>query len=451
MIEDLNSIKTSRQLLDSKYKKTGLFVLYPFLMLIFFLFLFLFFGKKESYIESSGVILSNNVGELIVAPVGTKLKKIEILNNQNVSIGQSLFIFESSDLLEEKESNQVELTNMELQLEYLNDYEQSVFENSDKLGSNKYGYKSDLANFKLKIEKNNLEVLALENNIARLNISLERSVEEDSSISNYIIDYETLKKCIEKNVYGSYLTDEVYYEANSYFSEYSSLSDSDIKQSLMDKTLIAVETNLNSKKAEKKVISTEKMSIENEVRGLKKSKDVYLIELKEEREAILKNIETNRNDLHNQINQKKEMLKIILGNIEKLTIKAKSNGKIEFTDLIEEGKVYLEGTDLGRIINRKDMNYYLEVYIPSSQIKSISKNQKVKFIIPNLENSKQKPTYGRVKTIQTKPKQTEHGNFHVLICSIDSQSNIIYASEGKVNIVTGKTNYLKYLTRKFFK
>ncbi|WP_301406194.1 biotin/lipoyl-binding protein, partial [Enterococcus entomosocium] len=125
-MNDMSYIKTSAELLAKKQGSTSAFIVYPFLFLLVSIAIFLSLGKKETYIETYGVLDIPDISTQIVSPSNTEITNINAENGNFINKGDILIEFDTTALKTEIDSIYKKIEEKEEKLVYLNNFLTSI-------------------------------------------------------------------------------------------------------------------------------------------------------------------------------------------------------------------------------------------------------------------------------------------------------------------------------------
>ncbi|MBO0474096.1 hypothetical protein IGL98_000011 [Enterococcus sp. DIV0840] len=447
-MNELLNIKIGKDLLDTNYSKTGLYVLYPFILLLIFGTIFLTFGTMELSIKSTGAILSKDLGITISSPVNTKISKILVSNNDGVEKGRDLIIFDSSQIQQEVDKTAEAIKEKTEQQNYLSLFKDSINEENNKLENDLFGYKSQVENYLTALKKNNVD----DSQIKKSSLSEQQNLltTQLSSIETKLTDYATFKEYVNNDSPHSFSTDIVHVEVLSYEEKKKSLLDSKELATFKIEILTTIEKNVQMLLQEKITLNEKQLLLKESIDTTDINKQQQLLSSEETKTQLLSTIEATAAETKNSKQELTRQLESHKKELNKYRLTAEADGTIEFSEAVSKGKIIPEGTEVGKIVSHKQEKY-IEVYLPSNQILGVKKGQEIKFTVNNLESNKNKVIIGTINKVQTEPKQTEQGSFYTVFCEPTDVLNYPHGTTGNINILTGKTTYLSFLWKKIFK
>jgi len=463
-LEKLSEIRTSKDILHKQYSKTGLYVMYPFLCLLLLLVLFLFFAKKEIVIEGIGSIDTSEIGTDIQVQTSSQITEIYAQNNAIVTQGDILLKLDSTLLENEIENTQNAIENQAYQIELLNLFQQSVVEGHGYLENDDFGYKSQFENYLTQVEtlkisssqnttnnRNNQNSLAGQRNIINQQIAEENS---------FIQDYRIFRDVVNTNpaTIPNTSTAIVATQINTYLHEINNIpteedavptSGNSIEQIKLT-TLSSIEEKISAHQATILQLENSLVLINENLKNVDNTVATNDLSIEGLKLNILSSIEVSLADYNNAKEELELNLQAYETNLEKYTIRATADGKLEFENTLLTGTTLTEGTSLGKIINTENENLYVTAYVPSADILGVEKGQAVTFRVISSKNGKRQTYTGEITNIGTEPMTSEAGSYYIIECTLDSLTDLPYGVTGELYIITGKTTYLNYVWKLLF-
>lgn len=96
--KNIEKINIEHQLFNTMYRKTGLYIIYPFLLIIILLMVSLFFIEKDLVIELTGTISNPHTGFILSNSLTGNIDEIYIDNHQNVNAGDIILKLNSEEI-----------------------------------------------------------------------------------------------------------------------------------------------------------------------------------------------------------------------------------------------------------------------------------------------------------------------------------------------------------------
>jgi len=451
-MDDISYIKTSAELLAKKQGSTSAFILYPFLFLIFCISIFLFLGKKETYIETYGVLDIPNISTKVVSPSNTEIININIDNGSFIKKDDVLMEFDTTVLKTEIDSIKKNIEENEEKLVYLDNFLDSVNKSEDKLKDNKFGYQSKLKQFLSKIVSYSLEdsMKYDEINHSKIKVSnIDNSISEKNIRMN---DHKKYIKYIDGELFHYSSSDPKLKESLENFEEAIKNINTEALESVKNSHKSAIYSSIDILNDEIESLSDEKNQLSTLIETGYKQIELSKINFENEKNNVIAEAEIEYSNIKIDLENEKKILVNYEHTLDKNTITAPADGKFEFSENIKVGAVFPEGTELGELINiAENLRANLNISIPSSEINNIYEGQEIRFTINSKNDNRKKIIHGKIYSISVQPKQTDNGNFYLVYANIKGrQDEFIHGLEGTVSIITGKNTYMDIIIKKMF-
>ncbi|WP_017795744.1 HlyD family efflux transporter periplasmic adaptor subunit [Oceanobacillus kimchii] len=173
---DINSIKVESEIYKKKYSKTGLIIIYPFLIFIVVLLLFLFLADKEVYIEVPSSVNTYSSSTDIKSKVEGVVQSINVKNGDYVEAGDIIMEIDSQETKEEIKNIEQEIDRLNIEKSNIDNFKKSVVEKSNYLSEDNIEFQIMYNNYIIQTEKITLENRILTHKIEE--VSNESIVEE---------------------------------------------------------------------------------------------------------------------------------------------------------------------------------------------------------------------------------------------------------------------------------
>lgn len=451
-MNDMSYIKTSAELLAKKQGSTSAFIVYPFLFLLVCIAIFLSFGKKETYIETYGVLDIPDISTQIVSPSNTEIKNINAENGSFITKGDILIEFDTTALKTEIDSIYKKIEEKEERLVYLNNFLASINKSEDKLKDNKFGYHSKFKEYLNKVESYSLEDSMKYDEINHSNNKISNIDDSISTKNTQINDYKNFIKYIDGELHTYTSTDPKLKESLANFEEVVKNSNNDSLESAKNSHKSTSYSSIDALSAEIEALADEKNQLSTLIETGYKQIELNKINFENEKNNIISDAEIENSNVKTDLESEKQNLVNYENMLVKNTITAPSDGTFELSENIKVGSVVPEGTELGEMINTGDnLNVNLKISIPSSEISNIYEGQKIRFTINSTNDNKKKVILGEIQSLSVQPKQTENGNFYWAYATIKgNQDEFLHGLEGTVSIITGENTYKDIIINKLF-
>ncbi|HBI6981974.1 TPA: HlyD family efflux transporter periplasmic adaptor subunit [Clostridium perfringens] len=481
-IDNIENLSDSRQVMESKPNNLMFIFLYIIIALIVTFFIWAWFSEKEIVVKVNGIVRPDNEIKAISNIVQGEVESVKMKNGENVSKGEVLFKIKSTELEDKKNQldQQIEYINTDNEnLEKLNKSitdNTNYFENSDKEKEYYYKFQSYEAGNKVSLEeKNNISSSKDELNNEKDDLeTLSRSISENKNLnkegSAYSLQYESYASSrvmvqnktdqLENNKKA--LSEQI--EANN--KEKNKLSDENSKAIIDEKN-----KQINNQ------ISQIDLEIKNNNEQLDKLKSDTLAQIKGSIDKInqsLSKLDSNINSLDesaniakdknkttvlaqieekiNINNQKKkeleENMKQIEQGIEKCTVKAPSDGKLNINANLEQGVMLQTGAVVASIIPNSDI-YKVELMIPTKDIANIKVSEDVKYSFEALPYREYGFLEGKIESLSPDSKIDSEKGISFFTGEGSLSSNSLYSNKGEESFIKpGMMCEAKIITRK---
>lgn len=481
-IDNIENLSDSRQIMESKPNKFMFIFLYIIIALILTFLIWAWFSEKEIVVKVNGVVRPDNEIQAISNIVQGEIESVKMKNGENVSKGDILFKINSNELEDKKNQvdEQIEYINTDNEnLEKLNksiNDNTNYFENNDKEKEYYYKFQSYETGNKVSLEeKNNISSSKDELNNEKADLeTLSRSISENKNLnkegSAYSAQYESYissRKIIQNKTEQlennkKALTEQI--EANN--KEKNKLSDENSKIIIDEKN-----KQINNQ------INQIDLEIKNNNEQLDKLKSDTLAQIKGSIDKINKslskldsnissldesaNIAKNKNkatvlaqiqEKININNQKKKELeenkKQIEQSIEKCTVKAPSNGKLNINANLEQGIILQTGAVVANIIPNSD-TYKVELMIPTKDIANIKVSEDIKYSFESLPYREYGFLDGKIESLSPDSKVDSEKGISFFTGEGSLSSNSLYSNKGEESFIKpGMICEARIITRK---
>ncbi|MGU8608413.1 HlyD family efflux transporter periplasmic adaptor subunit [Clostridium perfringens] len=481
-IDNIENLSDSRQVMESKPNKLMFIFLYIIIALIVTFFIWAWFSEKEIVVKVNGVVRPDNEIQAVSNIIQGEIESVKMKNGENVSKGDILFKIDSTELEDKK--NQVDE-----QIEYINTNNENLkklnksindntnyFENNDKEKEYYYKFKSYEASNKISLEeKNNISNSKDELNSEKADLeTLSKSISENKNLnkegSAYSAQYESYvssremiqNKTDQLESSKKALNEQI--KANN--KERNKLSDENSKSNVDEKnkqinnqiSQIDLEIQNNNEQLDKiksDTLAQIKGSIDKINQSLNKL-DSNISSLDEStniakdknKTTVLAQIEEKININNQKKKELEENKKQIEQSIEKCSVKAPSDGKLNINTNLEQGVVLQTGAVVANIIPNSD-TYKVELMIPTKDIANIKVSEEVKYSFEALPYREYGFLEGKIESLSPDSKvDTEKGiSFFTGEGSLSSDS--LYSNKGEESFIkSGMMCEAKIITRK---
>ena len=481
-IDNIENLSDSREVMESKPNKLMFIFLYIIISLIVTFFIWAWFSEKEIVVKVNGVVRPDNEIQAISNIVQGEIESVKMKNGENVSKGEVLFKIKSTELEDKKNQldQQIEYINTDNEnLEKLNksiNDNTNYFENNDKEKEYYYKFQSYEAGNKVSIEeKNNISSSKDDLNNEKDDLeTLSRSISENKNLnkegSAYSSQYESYvssremiqNKTEQLENSKKALSEEI--EVNN--KEKNKLSDENSKAIIDDKnkqinnqiSQIDLEIKNNNEQLDKlksDTLAQIKGSIDKINQSLSKL-DSNISSLDESaniakdknKTTVLAQIEEKININNQKKKELEENKKQIEQSIEKCSVKAPSDGKLNINANLEQGIMLQTGAVVASIIPNSD-TYKVELMIPTKDIANIKVSEDVKYSFEALPYREYGFLDGKIESLSPDSKVDSEKGISFFTGEGSLSSNSLYSNKGEESFIKpGMMCEAKIITRK---
>ena len=482
-IEDINNLRDSRHLLESKPNKFIIIFIYILLVLILMFLTWAWFSEKEVVVKVSGVVRPNSQVQTISNIVQGEVKNVKMKNGEKVSKGDILFEIDSDSLEKEKQRIDDQIDKINEDNSNLNKLSKSIASNKNYF-SNSGSEKEYYYKFK-SYESGNIVSLAEKNNITNSKIELSGEKSNLEKLSKSIIEETNYN---EKNSaysaqYESYMSSRKMIQnkidqLNNSKNELNKQLESDNKQINEipqgdTQQLELIKASIDEKNQQ---ISQIDFEIKNSNEELEKLKNDTIAQVKGSIEKAGQSIDTldgNLKSLDESTNINKDSNKTtILAQIEekinlnkkskteleankkqieeslkKCIIKAPVNGKINTLVDLQQGLVLQPGTIVANVIPNSN-NYKIDLMIQTKDIANINTDKKIKYSFEALPYREYGFLEGKIESISPDSKTDSKTGISFFTGEGSLNSNVLHSNKDEeIYIKPGMICEAKIITR----
>ncbi len=425
-----------------------MYCLYPILILLCFLIIFLFVGKIEVIVRSNAKIVGEEI--MIQTTNEENIKKNYLTENKKVKKGETLVKYDKKKYIIEQEKIEKKISDFEEQKQALETLQVSLEENKNHfLKPDPYGYYYKFSEYQSSLEmfENQIKLL-LSNEIIRdtnqTNIisEMNKMIEEKTNYLNEMLD---LKNAIS----GDYSSFETSY--NQIASKFNLIQET-LKKGTDDDRKLQKYSSLSE-------IDTEIKQLASEIETLKLNKVQNMAkEVKQEnperlREEEKKLRETNLSQVKislSELNKQQEEVtgeKQLLDNMkETFEVKAPKDGVIHLNEEVDITSTQIpKGTIIASLFASDSNKLEIESMIPANEINKVKVGETFKIELDQKGVSKE--VYkGNISEISQTSTTIEQGTFYMVKGVLDKDiKNVKYGEMGRLSIIVGKKSYMNYL------
>ncbi|MFS7401618.1 bacteriocin secretion accessory protein [Carnobacterium maltaromaticum] len=438
---------------NKEHSKFYLYIIYPTLIAMIILVIFLFLGKKEIVVNLAGKLNPKTISNIQI----TQDEKIIINNlieNKSIKKGDLLIKFDSTKLDEKKTELSLFNEKLSIQKDLLELLKKSLTEEINYFTSQDiYGYSNIISAFL--IEK---EIKLNEVNAIKIAQEFDNNIENNlnqiltNQINSKKKEYEDTKELRENISISAINFKTENEEINKLFTIYSErikLAGGEEKE--QEKNMIVAEltnklenlsidiNNLELEKVKSSNINFDKnneeiLSITNSIELLKQQN---LIE-----------IANKKTILETEFSEKNIELVELNKAIEDLEIIAESSGILKINNQLKNTNYIPKGTNVAEIIPEVTIeNLEINTLISTEDIGNVKKGMPFYFKTINKGKGK-KSLSGKIVSISKRSIKVNDSEFYEATGEIISNPNIeelYYDLSGEISIIVGKKSYFNYL------
>lgn len=467
-IENLEDLTDSRQVMGNKPNRfISIFIGLVFLIIVV-AFLWLWYGEKEEIIKISGIINSKEKSQVVSNEISGIVKEFKVKNGKNINQGDIIYTLDDTSFITQKENLESQKeklldtnTRLDKFIKSINDGV-NYFEESEEEKEFYYKYKS--------YESGNLVSIS----------DKESLLNSRSELSNKINELNNFKKSIEENI--DYNNDKSMYKEqyNNYKISKKSIED---KINQLNQKLSEIE----NKKAENDTVEQIENEIKDNKNSLEKLKSDIILQIdnsKSEINSQMKTIDDNvkKIDENNSISKEKNKITIMAqieeqkslnnskieeldvsikevnSNIEKCSVKAEVNGKIDIKNELQPGMIVQSGAIIGEIMS-DESNLEVELIIPDKDIGKLEVGQDIKYNISSFPYTEFGFVNGEIESLSINSNVDEKTGavYYTGVSSLEKTNLKNYKGENfnvksgmtcEAKIITGKKRMLYYVLEK---
>lgn len=269
--------------------------------------IFLSLGKKETYIETYGVLDIPDISTQIVSPSNTEIKNINVKNGNFIKKGDVLIEFDTTVLKTEIDSIYKKIEEKEEELVYLNEFLASVNKSEDKLKDNKFGYHSKFKEYLNKVESYSLEDSMKYDEINHSNNKVSTIDDSISMKNTQINDYKNFIKYIDGEFNNYAPTDPKLKESLVNFEEAVKNSSNDSLESIKNSHKSASYSSIGALSTEIEALSDEKNQLSTLIETGYKQIELNKINFENEKNNIISEAEIENSNVKTDLESEKKI------------------------------------------------------------------------------------------------------------------------------------------------
>ncbi|MDR1568357.1 MAG: bacteriocin secretion accessory protein [Streptococcaceae bacterium] len=443
----------STEFYHRRYQNFSTLIIFPILLLLVFILIFSFIGKKELVMKSSAEIMPTKIVERLQSSSDNDIIENYLKENRMVEKRETLLVYNHDQDKTQLDLLTHQLESTKQQLEQIQRLKRGI-ENGEKTfeGEDAFGYSQMLAAYFAQVKEVKQDAAKENQTIGNQNATIEATKQAiDLAISENdgkLAAYQELKHAISNNTQlpANHSLSAMH---ATYVNQLKEQSEQ--KEGLKNQFLVEIETNiqqlqsaatsLNTQKAGAGAIVSKSTSLQSRLEAFKAEK---LANLNQE----ITTLEATKKELEAKLNlETQELSRSILV--------TKEAGILHINDEIVGMKKIPSGTMVAEVYPslQENTKIHLVFYIPTTDVLGLKKGQEVRM------NNAQKTSEallltGRISEIASSPTRTKEGNFYKVIAEVAlSRVQAVrsrYGLQGKVTIITGKKTFFNYYKDKIF-
>jgi len=494
--KDIEELTTKYKIHSLIYKKTGLYVLYPFLLFVVVAVLALFYFQRDIVVELTGMVASTEAGQVVPSRVSGQIEEITVNTLQFVEYDEVLLQLDTFEVERQIDLKQEEIDLLHENILYLGYFEDSITRGVNLLPSDAFGYyyrvENHLRNVEHGGEELNLAEVESESSRQQINARI-------SQLENLISDYENFNRIVDglgystihdevvrsrvvdfranlatmdyyvRNEYTRYDYErvEIPFDGDSYYDDdmvamyeyvrhevtgyYYSRDDNalDRRNLFISNTRVQIQQNISTFRNEIRSLESELSGLN---RGLERERGSTNRSNLSASERLLFEIFEIRDSITTRLGIYEREMALLREQYEAHTITATASGYFQLADSLRIGDTIHAHSEIGRLLDPEIANNYIVSFFPSSDFNRIRIGQDVRFILVDGDNNRH-PVSGRIEIVSQLPTRTEQGNHFMLQAVMSREAADLYfqyGMTGELNVITGRTTVFRYLINRFF-
>jgi len=447
-MKDIEELSTSNRLQGMMYKKTGLYLLYPFLMFVVAITVGLFIFQRDLVISLTGMISNPEVGTIMISNVSGVIDDVFVRNNQEITAGETLLVLDKTDILRAMRYQQDEINDYEERLDYLNVFEQSIVSGENLLPSDAFG-------FSLRLEQHfrllQSDGVALNHLTTTRNQNVGRLTSEISRLETLVADYQNFNRLVSDLDYQPIINGTVDQQVREFRTRLRTFNADmrDERRIFIATTQSQISQNIANRQSEIRALNQELQNIDRSYQHETASFDGHELNASE---SLIIEIFSLRENVLIQLYELERQMAALRRDYDAHTIVSTVNGRFIMKEELAIGQAISSHNEFGRIINVNQEDNYILSYFPSADFSRMTIDQTVILTLVD-GNHERHLVQGSIRMIGETPIHTEQGNQFILEASIDKPASDLmlrYGMVGELNVITGRTSWWNYLVRRLF-
>ncbi|EOS8001317.1 bacteriocin secretion accessory protein [Enterococcus hirae] len=440
--------ENSSSVYSQKHQTFYRWILYPVIMFILLLGLFLTFAKKEVVIRTSAKITAN--AAKLEVPIDTKIVNNQLVENKEVKKGEKLVTFDAQSLQLQKASLETENSQITSEKEAAHRLIDSLNTDSNQfLQTDSFGYENQLKTILSGNIANQLESeqkkLANQKEKETYQKTSSQLAKQLDSYKNQVIEWEQVRTAWQNQQSLQGFPTEIMTEYQAWQTQVKETrkeQKEQIKASIVvqiNERITQIKNTIEQLKNEQAKL-VEPTTIEPEI---KRQTETYM----QAKEQAITATKQKIKELSSEENKNKQTIQLLNEQIQQAVIKAPITGNIHLNDEVKGLTEIPKGTVIAEIyppLNRQKQLF--TSYIPSSEITRIKANMPVHLKVDN-NGVKTEILNGILTQIAETSTPTDKGELYLVkgTISVPKNLDLRYGITGELSLIIGKKTYLQLI------
>lgn len=446
--KDFEGLSDSVVMLEGKPRKIITYMIYIILFIFVIFIIWATFSNKDEYVSAYGTIQSTQGSSKIISLNGGKIETIYVKNNQEVSIGDKLFEYDSDILKQELDIYNENLKTIQDKIEKFSLLKGNVRNNTNTFDSEDPFYaicEKYLSDIEIAKKSENDALLDLKQNKSEVNIQI-KTLDDNQTIVQYKIDlYSKYKESLNSNKdMFSPNNDSIYQDYISLIKSIESASkeNGDLLKTQklieIENALSELNANFESNKKTKTFYEEKLDAISNKYSGVDLSQYNLKQQILVEIDSKIETYTSNESDL--------KIKKIELeNNIENAVVTANVKGVVMMGENINNGNYVNAGEEVLKIVPNHG-NVVFKANIPESDIGSYELNDSVEIKLNSFLYTEYGKLSGKINDISPDVISDEKTGLSYYIVDIIIDQNS-YGKIEKNDLKIGMRGEITYITQ----
>ncbi|MFI3686081.1 bacteriocin secretion accessory protein [Vagococcus fluvialis] len=432
----------------SKTSKAYKYCLYPVLILLVCLIIFLFVGQIEVIVRGNARVIGEEI--LIQGINDEPIIENNLVESKKVKKGDSLVKYDTKNYKTENEKLEKQLSEISEEEKALQLLKRSIEEGENLfVKSDTYGYSNKFKEYESNINNYNTQIDLLLKNEEIKNSNKMVVVDEINQLINSKQDYLDGLNHLRQAISGDYTYFETPYP--QLISKFNLIRETlkqgteEEKKLQKNSSIANIDTEITQTQSELDNLKLTKA--QNSIQETKQDDPIRLKEEKDKlKETNITQAKTNLSELDKQkmiVEQEKKALENVENTFE---IIAPKSGVIHLNSEVDVSSTRIpKGTKLATLFVSNGNKMEIETLIPADEINKLKTGEVYKLELDQKGVSRE--IYkGNITEISQTSTVTEQGSFYTVKGVLDqSVGEIRYGEIGRLSIIVGKKSYFNYL------